>query len=519
MARELAAAERVCVRPVMRTLTDRLTGTTTTVPIACGSTRESRCPSCAHRARVLRMQQCAEGWHLTDEPEDEPPADVEPGLEDAGEADDDDSDPGLDDAPWQRRVRSTRRRQDVPDLPRLPMEARTVGRTFRAPSGVEYRPSMFVTLTLPSYGRVIPGSGVPVDPGAYDYRRAALDALHFPRLVDRWVQNLRRAAGYRVQYFSAIEPQRRLTPHLHAAIRGAIPRATIKAVTRATYAQVWWPAHDVPVYPDPERLPWWDRPAQCYRCPDTGLPLPSWEQALERLDAELEADPATRPAHVVRFGSQVDVKGIIAPSPDADRAVRYLTKYLTKSIAATYADNDDAAQPDAAYKAHIDRLHQEVRWLPCTPGCANWLRYGVQPKDAGPGLIPGQCPGPAHDRENLGLGGRRVLVSRKWSGKTLTEHRADRAEVVRQTLAAAGIDAPDAHRCAADVLADDGLPRFVWEDAEVDPRRYAQVILAAVAQRRSWRVQYEHARQVTGAGPPPLVDERSATTPAANDAA
>jgi hypothetical protein len=399
------------------------------------------------------------------------------------------------------------------------MEARTVGRTFRAPSGIEYRPSMFVTLTLPSYGRVVPRIGVPVDPASYDYRRAALDAIHFSKLVDRWVQNLRRCAGYKVQYFSAIEPQRRLAPHLHAAIRGAIPRATIKAVTRATYVQVWWPAHEEPVHADPERLPWWDRAEGCYRCPETGLPLQTWEQALARLDDELEADPGTRPAHVVRFGTQVDIKGIIAPSPDADRAVRYLTKYLTKSIAGTYADDDDELKSDPAYEAHIDRLHEQVRWLPCTARCANWLRYGIQPKDAGPGLIPGQCPGPAHDRENLGLGGRRVLVSRKWSGKTLTEHRADRTEVVRQTLAAAGIDAPETHRCAADVLADDGLPRFVWEDAQVDPRRYADVMLAAVAQRRCWRAQYEHAREVTGAGPPPLVDGRSATNSAANDAA
>jgi hypothetical protein len=332
------------------------------------------------------------------------------------------------------------------------------------------------------------------------------------------VQNLRRCAGYRVQYFSAIEPQRRLAPHLHAAIRGAIPRATIKAVTRATYIQVWWPLHEEPVYADPERLPWWDRAAGCYRCPDTGVPLPTWDDALARLDDELEADPARQPAHVVRFGAQVDVKGIIAPSPDADRAVRYLTKYLTKSIAGTYA-GDDEVQVDAAYQAHIDRLHEQVRYLPCTARCANWLRYGIQPEDAGPGLIPGQCPGPAHDRENLGLGGRRVLVSRKWSGKTLTEHRADRAEVVRQTLAAAGIDAPQTDRCAADVLAEDGLPRFVWEDAQVDPRRYAHVILAAVAQRRAWREQYEHAQQITDTGPPSAVDDRSATTPAADDAA
>ena len=43
--------------------------------------------------------------------------------------------------------------------------------------------------------------------------------------------------------------------------------------------------------------------------------------------------------------------------------------------------------------------------------CANWLRYGIQPKDPGPGLVPGRCPSPAHDRDNLGLGGRRVLWS------------------------------------------------------------------------------------------------------------
>ncbi len=52
------------------------------------------------------------------------------------------------------RVRSTRRRQHVPDLPRVAMAQTTVGRTFRAPNSRESRPSMFLTLTLPSYGRV-----------------------------------------------------------------------------------------------------------------------------------------------------------------------------------------------------------------------------------------------------------------------------------------------------------------------------------------------------------------------------
>jgi Replication initiator protein, pSAM2 len=46
--------------------------------------------------------------------------------------------------------------------------------------------------------------------------------------------------------------------------------------------------------------------------------------------------------------------------------------------------------------------------------------------------MPGRWVFKAHDREHLGLSGRRVLVSREWSGETLAEHRADRAAVERQ---------------------------------------------------------------------------------------
>ena len=63
-----------------------------------------------------------------------------------------------------RRHRSTRRRQDAPDLPRRKVSPRTVGKTYTAPDGKTFRPSMFVTLTCPSYGRV-DHRGVPVDPG------------------------------------------------------------------------------------------------------------------------------------------------------------------------------------------------------------------------------------------------------------------------------------------------------------------------------------------------------------------
>jgi hypothetical protein len=56
--------------------------------------------------------------------------------------------------------------------------------------------------------------------------------------------------------------------------------------------------------------------------------------------------------------------------------------------------------------------------------CRNWLRYGIQPKNARPDLVPGLCRGKAHRFENRGYAGRRVLVSGKSSGKTLSDHRA-----------------------------------------------------------------------------------------------
>src|SRR3954454_4220947 len=115
VVRDYAEHAGVCVRPLVRRVTDRETGAISTVLIRCGSTHETRCGPCAERARRLRMQQCAEGWHLEDDPltthnddhddlddsdrEDEPDAD-----DDSGNEDEDGSG---------RRVRSTRRRSDV----------------------------------------------------------------------------------------------------------------------------------------------------------------------------------------------------------------------------------------------------------------------------------------------------------------------------------------------------------------------------------------------------------------------
>src|ERR1039458_9937857 len=260
VARDLAIAHGGCIRPIQVRRTNLDTGEVEQVMIPCGHTLASVCPACAERKKQLRAAQCREGWHLEDEPDlsradpDDTQqlwiskrADAQAGRDHAASAGQDTADDdalirdldeeitrsgvngkALPDRP-KRRARSTRRRQDAPDLPKRPITARTVGKTYTAPDGKTFRPSMFLTLTCPSYGRVTE-DGTPADPGRYDYMRAARDALHFAALFDRFIQNLRRYVGYDVQYFAAIEPQRRLAPHVHIALRGTISRAELREV-------------------------------------------------------------------------------------------------------------------------------------------------------------------------------------------------------------------------------------------------------------------------------------------------
>lgn len=496
----------VCVRPVAVRRIDMTTGETTVIDVPCGSTLATVCRPCAIRKKRLRMAQCREGWHLETEPvfdADEPNrgqrelaalrADLTAGRdtavsagEDAAEWDETISEidrqlvragvrGNIDPAAKARRVRSTRRRQDAPDLPKRRIEKTTLGRIYPAPGGKVFRPSVFLTLTCDSYGRVR-SDGTPVDPDTYDYQRAARDAIHFGKLVDRFIQNLRRVAGFDVQYFATVEPQRRLAPHLHLAMRGTISRAELRMIASATYHQVWWPPSEVVRY-EGDRLPVWDANGAVYFDPETGEVLPTWDQALDAIG------PDDEPSHVVRFGPQLHAEGVIAGSPDANRCIGYLTKYLTKSI-------DQCHEPEtAAQQAHVDRLCDALRYEPCSPTCANWLRYGIQPLNARPSLKPGRCRGKAHRRQHLGYGGRRVLVSRKWSGKTLADHKNDRRAFVLATL---GIDVEKNEPADAN--------RYAWQlakPADPDVAPLAHRLLRAVAERQRWREQYERARALS----------------------
>jgi hypothetical protein len=86
----------------------------------------------------------------------------------------------------------------------MKVEARTIGRTFTAPNGKVFRPSIFLTVTCRSYGRV-DKEGVPFDMDAYDYQGAARDSIHYAKALDRLWQNMRRVVGYDVQYVATLD--------------------------------------------------------------------------------------------------------------------------------------------------------------------------------------------------------------------------------------------------------------------------------------------------------------------------
>jgi len=122
-----------------------------------------------------------------------------------------------------------------------------------------------------------------------------------------------------------------------------------------------------------------------------------------------------------------------------------------------------------------------LRYEPCSPTCANWLRYGIQPDNPRPGLRPGHCTGKAHQREHLGYAGRRVLVSRKWSGKTLADHRGDRKAWLLATL---GLPADDPGR-------------YTWERVNPGDRDHmppGQRLLHVLTDCARWQAALSEAR-------------------------
>lgn len=524
IAEAAAEKEGVCARVVPMRAFDPITSRSSYVGAPCKATVATTCPACAKANKYLRITQLREGWCAEHEPVDPEPVVTQPqhdvlaararlfnDYKDArADGDDELADaikalvadldtearelgvrgrlPDLDPTP-RRKAKSTRRRDDLPDLPRMKVDkAVTIGKAY---AGGKYRPSVFFTLTLDSFGQIhrvhdpakneMVSDGSPRDPESYDYTRQARDTIHMARLFSKWIENLRRAVGWNVQYFATVEPQKRAAPHIHLALRGSFSKKLLYQVTAATYVNIWWPHFDKPVYGE-GRMPVWDYDAGTFVDPRTRKPLTYWADALAVMDEVDELEPA----HTLKFGGQSDAQQIIANTKGMDYGVRYLTKYLTKSLG-------ELLTPTSRRVAeHYDRLHAELCVTPCCPECAVWLVYGIVPKGASEKTQPGKCKRNAHRRDTLGLPGRRTLNSGKWSGKTVPDHKAERMDFVRQELARVGIHPPDTSHLRISPVRPG--------DKDAPPR--AQLVLDLVQRRISQRAQYTMARLAIDEGPP-----------------
>ncbi|WP_370627936.1 replication initiator, partial [Nocardia brasiliensis] len=177
---------------------------------------------------------------------------------------------------------------------------------------------------------------------------------------------------------------------------------------------------------------------------------------------------------------------ILAGTPEMDRKVGYLTKYLTKSVAEVLDTDSPRVQ------RHYDRLHAQLQRTPCSPTCAVWLRYGIVPKGASEKTQPGHCRGRNHRRDLLGVPGKRCVSSTEWTGKTLPDHKAERLEFVRNELAAIGIIPPDTSHLR--------ITPVEPGDREAPPRSH--LVIALVSARLTQRAQYTRARLAIAEGPP-----------------
>ena len=153
-------------------------------------------------------------------------------------------------------------------------------------------------------------------------------------------------------------------------MRGTVSRTELRAGARRHLPPGVVAGHVSRPVPTDDELPVWHEASGNYLDPATGEVLPTWDDALDAIGADDE------PQHVARFGERFDAQGVLAGSRDANRCIGYLTKYLTKHVGDCHQADTDAQ------RAHADRLADALRYEPCSPTCANWLRYGIQPKNA-----------------------------------------------------------------------------------------------------------------------------------------
>ena len=485
--KELATEYGVCIRPVALRRTDLATGQTELIDLPCGATREAKCPPCAKRARRLRQAQIREGWHRTDEPDPGPA----PATDDQTALIALRAHSGV--RPGRGRTRrpsgtrsptSTTRspKSSRPSPPRAcaagsppptttattrtttsraaagPVDPPPAGRARPAPA--EGRPAhrrphlhrprrhactsprMWLTLTLDSYGpvhgvrprggRAPAAAGTPDDPSsaprstptlrlpARRLGRGALPPAARPvlaepaprRRLERPVRRLRRAAtpagparalrhpGHRPPGHARAGRGRHLPPGVVAARRPARLHARPAARSGTSTRQ---------------RV---DRPRH-------RAPLPTWAEALDAIDADPDAAAGARgPVRAAGQGQgrhrrqqgRRTARSATSPSTSPRPPPTATPPPPTRSATTSTGSGSNCGSPRARSGAPT--------------GCST----ASSPRAPTPSCGPATARASVHQKATLGIGGRRVLVSRDWSGKTLADHRADAHAWVRALL-------------------------------------------------------------------------------------
>ena len=264
-------------------------------------------------------------------------------------------------------------------------------------------------------------------PTTYDYRRAALDSIHFARRLTGSGRTYAAPSAGTSSTPGAVEMQKRLAPH--APLRH--PRHHAPAAAQAGRGRHLPPGVVATL-----------RPADLRRgqAAASGTPTssayvdPTHRGAADRPGRTRSTRWATRQPTRLRgpARARIDARGI----EQRHQGCRTLDP-LRHQVRHQGPDRPGASPDRTPQRAHFDRLHAE---LSVTAVLADVRELAALRRPAGrrqagtdPGPLHRQSPPAPHAR----LHRPTRPVSRQWSGKTLTDHRADNRAWVRAVLAGA----------------------------------------------------------------------------------
>ena len=467
VVRDLAVEHGACIRPIQLRRTNLDTGAVDQVLVPCGHTLARVCPSCADRAKTLRAAQCREGWHLEDEPDTTP-------------------DPATDDQKWwitlraeaqQHRDQAAAAGQDTADfdelIAELDAEITTAGLRGKAAPG---QARAAAPLDPPPSGRPgpAPPQGQPPHRGQDLHRAGRQDLPPVPvRHADVPVVR----AGRRGR--STRRPGSPMSMTGPPATPCTSPRCSTGssrtcAATSATTCNTSPPSNPsggsprtstspcAAPSPGPSSAASWPPPTTRSGGP-TPAPSNTVTAASCRSGTSTPAATSTRPpGKSSPAGTRPSTSSATSPTtwPGSGfrpgRPRRIQGRWPVHRLPDQVPDQAGRRLPPGRHRRSNGRMRPGWPRRCDTSRAHRGARTGSgtasSPRTPGPAWSPAAARARPTTPDHLGHAGRRVLASRKWSGKTLADHRADRKEWLLETL---GLSATDPARYSWEPVAPD----------------------------------------------------------------